>query len=271
MTQSNLQSFRYLITDMDGVLWRGHDPLPGLQEFVRFLRQRGIRLVCATNNASTPPEQLAERLQSWGTDITADEIVTSATATADYLAETLPAAARLYVIGMEGLRRALAAKGFQLAAEDDRAPVTAVVVGIDWQVAYPHFKRAALHIRAGARFFGTNGDVTFPSPEGIIPGNGALLALIEAATAVKPAIIGKPEPGLYQMALKRLQARPEQTLVLGDRMETDILGAARLGLKSALVLTGVTPREALPGFDYQPDWIFDDLPALTRHWADAHD
>ena len=271
MSQPSLAPYRYLITDMDGVLWRGREPLPGLLDFVRLLRARGIRLMCATNNASTLAETLAERLQSWGTDITADEIMTSSSATADYLAERLPAGARLYAIGMEGLRQPLLARGFQLAAEDDRAEVAAVVVGIDWQVSYSQLKRAALHVRAGARFIGTNGDRTFPSPEGIIPGNGALLAFIEAATDTPPLLIGKPERVLYEMALKRMRAVPDQTLVLGDRMETDILGAVRLGLKSALVLTGVTAREELSAFEYQPDWVFNDLPALTQHWADSHD
>jgi 4-nitrophenyl phosphatase len=267
MNATSLKPFRYLITDMDGVLWRDRDPLPGLSEFFKFLRRHDIRFVCATNNASTPPEKLAERLQGWGAQVQPDEIVTSAIATADYLETILPRGARLYVIGMEGLRVALERKGF-LLAEDN---VAAVVVGIDWNVTYNHLKRAALNIRAGAKFFGTNGDRTFPTPEGIVPGNGALLALIETATDVKPFVIGKPSPTLYQMALKRLGAVEAQTLVLGDRMETDILGAVLLGLKSALVLSGVTTREELAQSDYQPDWVFDDITALKQQWdTDLH-
>ena len=105
-----------------------------------------------------------------------------------------------------------------------------------------------------------------PNPEGIVPGNGALLALIETATDVKPFVIGKPSPTLYQMALKRLGAEPNRTLVLGDRLETDILGAVRLKLKSALVLSGVTTREQLSTSDYQPDWVFDDIMDLKNRW-----
>jgi len=261
-TQSALSSFRYLITDMDGVLWRGREPMPGLVEFFHFLRQHDIHFVCATNNASTSGEKLAERLQGWGADVQPDEIVTSSIATADYLETILPRGARLYVIGMEGLRVALEQKGFVLAEDD----VAAVVVGIDWNVTYNHFKHAALNIRAGAKFIGTNGDRTFPNPEGIVPGNGALLALIEVATDEKPFIIGKPSPTLYQMALKHLDAVPDQTLVLGDRLETDILGAVLLGLKSALVLSGVTSREQLAASEYQPDWVFDDITALKNNW-----
>ncbi len=256
-------SLRYLITDMDGVLWRGQEPMPGLVEFFRFLRSQNIRFVCATNNASTPAAKLADRLHGWGADVTSDEIVTSSTATADYLAATLPHGSRLYVIGMEGLRAALLERGFELADRD----VAAVVVGIDWNVTYNQFKQAALLIRAGAKFIGTNGDRTFPTPEGIVPGNGALLALIETGTDVKPIIIGKPEPVLYEMSLQRMQAVPDQTLVVGDRLETDILGAVRLDLKSALVLSGVTKREDLVKSDYQPDWVFDDIADLMKKWT----
>ena len=259
----SLKSFRYLITDMDGVLWHGGDPMPGLVEFFQFLRRRDIQFVCATNNASTSAEKLAERLQGWGADVRPDEIVTSSSATADYLETILPAGARLYVIGMEGLRVPLRNKGFEFAEDN----VDAVVVGIDWNLTYNQLKRAALNIRAGAKFIGTNGDRTFPNPDGIIPGNGALLAAIETATDVKPIVIGKPEPVLYQTALKNMHAVPEQTLVLGDRLETDILGAVRLNLKSALVLSGVTSREQLAASDYQPDGVFGDITALTNAWA----
>jgi len=258
----SLKSFRYLITDMDGVLWHGREPMPGLADFFQFLRQHDIRFVCATNNASTLAEKLAERLQGWGADVRPDEIVTSSSATADYLETLLPAGARLYVIGMEGLRVPLRTKGFEFAEDN----VEAVVVGIDWNVTYNHLKRAALNIRAGAKFIGTNNDRTFPNPEGIVPGNGALLAAIETATDVKPIVIGKPEPVLYQMALKSMNAVPEQTLVVGDRLETDILGAVRLDLRSALVLSGVTTREQLAASDYQPDGVFDDITDLKNQW-----
>lgn len=257
-----LSVFRYLITDMDGVLWRGREPLPGLVQFFHFLRQHDIRFVCATNNASTLPKKLAERLQSWGADVRPEEIVTSSGATADYLADTLPAGARLYVVGMEGLRVPLLHKGFELAEDN----VAAVVAGIDWHLTYEHLKRAVLNIRAGAKFIGTNGDRTFPASEGIIPGAGAILAAIETGSGVKPIVMGKPEPYLYEAALKRMQAVPAQTLVLGDRLETDILGAVRLNLKSALALSGVTTREQLATSEYQPDWVFEDIIDLKNHW-----
>ena len=161
---------RFLITDMDGVLWHGQEPMPGLVEFFKFLRERSIKFVCATNNASTLPERLAERLQGWGTDITPDEIVTSSTATADYLTTILPLGSKLYIIGMEGLRKPLVERGFEIGEDG----VAAVVVGIDWNMTYNQLKKAALLVRAGVPFIGTNGDRTFPSSECIIPGNGAI-------------------------------------------------------------------------------------------------
>ena len=262
---SALSSFRYLVTDMDGVLRHGREPMPGLVEFFQFMRQQKVHFVCATNNASVLPEELAERLQGWGADVMPDEIVTSSTATADYLATILPAGSRLYMIGMQGLRVPLAARGFEIAETD----VAAVVVGIDWNCTFDHLKRAAMLIRAGAKFIGTNADRTFPAEEGIIPGNGALLAAIQAATDVPPIVIGKPEPVLYEMSLKRMSAAREATLILGDRLETDVLGAVRLGLKSALVLSGVTTREQLARSDYQPDWVFEDINDLKNHWDAA--
>ena len=267
LTPLTLATCRYLITDMDGVLWRGREPLPGLVEFFQFLRQQDIRFVCATNNASTLPEKLAERLQSWGAEVTPQEIVTSSVATADYLAEILPAGSRLYVVGMEGLRVPLLQRGFEIAEDC----VAAVVVGIDWHLTYDHIKRAALNIRAGAKFIGTNGDRTFPSSEGIIPGAGAILAAIETGSGIKPIVMGKPEAYLYETALKRMQAVRAQTLVLGDRLETDILGAVRLNLKSALVLSGVTTREQLAASEYQPTGVFEDITDLRKQWAtDCH-
>src|SRR5512139_4200714 len=259
-TYPALSAFRYLITDMDGVLWRGPEPLPGLAEFFQFLRQHDIHFVCATNNASALPGKLAGRLQGWGADVQPEEIVTSSVATADYLADTLPAGARLYVVGMEGLRVPLLQRGFEIAEDN----VAAVVAGIDWQLTYEHLKRAALNIRAGAKFVGTNSDRTFPSSEGIIPGAGAILAAIETGSGVKPIVMGKPEPYLYEVALKHMQAVPAQTLVLGDRLETDILGAVRLKLKSALVLSGVTTREQLTTSDYQPDEVYADIAAVQK-------
>jgi len=266
MNQNSLASIKALIIDMDGVLWRGGQPLSGVAEFFAFLRQHGIRFVLATNNSSRTETQHAERLASYGAPVTLDEIVTSANATADYLTEVVPEGSRVYAIGMEGVRQALTQRGFVLSDEDG---ASAVVVGIDWHATFDQLKRATLLIRAGAKFVGTNPDVTFPAPEGIIPGNGALLAAIEVATGVRPIVVGKPEPILYQQALRRLDTPLEATAALGDRLETDILGGMRVGIKTILVLSGVTTPEMLAASAYQPDWVFEDILDLTKHWDDS--
>lgn len=263
MTDPSLALIKAIIIDMDGVLWRGSQPLPGIAEFFSFLRQRGIRFVLATNNSSRTEAQYAERLASYGAPIALDEIVTSAGATAEHLATLVPAGAPVYAIGLDGVRQALTQRGFVLSEANGAA---AVVVGIDWHLTYAQLKRATLLIRAGARFIGTNPDATYPAPEGIIPGNGALLAAIETASGVKPIVVGKPEPILYRQALQRLGTLPEATAALGDRLETDILGGIRAGLKTILVMSGVTTPELLSASAYRPDWVFEDILDLAKHW-----
>jgi 4-nitrophenyl phosphatase len=194
--------------------------------------------------------------------ISPDEVLTSAQATAVYLQTVLPPGAAVYAIGMDGLHTALAEAGFVERDQD----VAAVVVGMDIRFTLQKASTATLLIRAGARFVGTNPDRTFPSERGILPGNGALLAMIEAATDVHPTIIGKPESALYQTALRRLGAEPSTTAVLGDRLETDILGAQRLGLYTLLVLSGVTDRQHLASSEIQPDLVFEDVAELHQVW-----
>ncbi len=142
-------------------------------------------------------------------------------------------------------------------------------MGMDFEVNYDKFRIAALRIRAGADFIGTNGDRSFPIPEGLAPGNGSLLALLETATDVAPIVIGKPERAMFDVALRRLGTTPEQTLMIGDRLETDILGAQRAGLKTAVVLTGITTAEEAAQSPIQADAVFESLQTLYTSWAAA--
>lgn len=259
-------AIRAVITDMDGVLWRGNTPLPGLRQFFDFLQSHRLPAVLATNNSSRHPAQYIEKLANMGvTGIQQNQIVTSATATADYLQTHYPAGTRLYVVGMDGLRQMLTEAGFVLAQSDVRA----VVAGIDFDFRYDTARHATLLIRAGADFIGTNPDLTFPTPEGLVPGAGSVLAMIEAATDVTPVIIGKPQPAMFQSALRQMNAQPSQTLMIGDRLSTDIDGAARAGLPTALVLTGVNSRDDAAQSATPPDLICDDLPALIAQWSAA--
>jgi 4-nitrophenyl phosphatase len=255
-----LSSIKNLIIDMDGVLYRGHRPLPGAKEFLQHLEEREIAYTLVTNNATQTPEEYVAILEETGIEVSPRRILTSALATADYLRNLLPQGARLYIIGEEGLYSALAAQGLEFGTRE----VEAVVVGMDRELTYEKLKTATIAIRRGARFVGTNPDKSFPAEEAIVPGAGAILAAIEAATGVKPTVIGKPEPILFQMALQRMGAIEEETAVIGDRLETDILGGQRCDLTTILVLSGVTQKQDLEASDIKPDYTFESLTQLVH-------
>lgn len=262
-----LPSVRGLIIDLDGVLWRGAQPLPGLQPFFGTLRQRRLPFVLATNNATAAPARVAERLAGYGVRVEAREVLTSSEAAAALLRQRFPAGTPVLPVGEAGLRAALAEAGFELLDHADGAE--AVVVALDRSLTWGLLTEACLAIRAGALFVGANPDVTFPTERGLAPGSGALLAAIQAATGTAPLIVGKPEPPLFQAALARLGLPAEEVLAVGDRLETDILGAQRAGLRTALVLTGVTAPDELARSPLRPDGVFLDLPDLTRALAAA--
>jgi len=264
MTQplETLREIRALLIDMDGVLWRGKTPLPGLGDFFSLLRERPIAFRLVTNNAGRTPAQYVERLAGMDVRVTPDEILTSGVATAQYLAATAPGAS-VYVIGTEGLRQLLSSYGLRLSS-GDRADF--VVVGWDQELTFRKLADATILIRAGAKFIGTNPDVTWPDDQLLLPGNGATLAYLQASTSVAPLIIGKPERPMFDAALAALGADPAETAMLGDRIETDIVGAQDAGLRAILVLSGASSRADLEASPARPDWVFDDIQALTRAW-----
>ncbi len=251
-----------LIIDLDGVLWVGNTPLPGLQEFFSLLHERRMPYMLASNNATATPAAVQAKLQRMGVDIDPSRIVTSADATAAFLQQRLPPGTGVLVVGENGVRTAVAAAGFIL--QDHADGVGAVVVGLDRSATYASLTEAAFAIRQGALFIGTNPDPTFPTERGLAPGAGALLALLEAASGATPIIIGKPEPHLFRCALERMGVDAGDTIVIGDRLETDILGGQRAGLRTLLVLTGVTTPLALAESPIRPTWAFADLPQVTH-------
>ncbi len=260
-----LRTIQHLVVDMDGVLYRGTERLPGAAEFLGFLREQQIGFVLATNNATRTPQQFVDKLAGMAIAVQPHQILTSAQATASYLAGVAPAGTRVFVVGQDGLRAALCEAGFELV--EDGAEF--VVAGMDFEICYPRLADAALQIRAGARFIGTNPDRTFPSERGILPGAGSLLAFLEAATGERPTIIGKPEKAMMEQALARLGAQPATAAILGDRLETDILVGQRAGMTTLLVLTGVTTRQMLDGSEVPPDLVFEDVAHLHATWMEA--
>jgi 4-nitrophenyl phosphatase len=263
--QQTLRALEHLVIDMDGVLYRGTERLPGTAQFLAFLRRQQIGFVLATNNATRTPQQFVDKLAGMGVDVEPHHILTSSQATASYLSGLAPRGTRVFVVGQDGLRAALREAGFELVQEDAEF----VVAGMDFEICYRQLADASLQIRAGARFVGTNPDRTFPSERGILPGAGSLLAFLEAASGVAPIIVGKPEKTMIEQALARLGAKNDTAAVLGDRLETDILAGQRAGLVTLLVLTGVTTRQMLEESEIQPDLVFDDLPRLHAAWEQA--
>lgn len=259
-----LSHIHHLIVDMDGVLWRGDEPMSGLKEFFAFLRQNRVGFVLATNNASRTPEQYVAKLARFGVEVSPECVLTSAQAAAAYLATIAPPGTRVYAIGEEGVRRALEERGFVLAGE--RAAY--VVVGWDRKLTWDKLATAALLIHAGAGFIGTNPDTNFPTGRGPVPGNGAQLAALEAATGVAPVVVGKPEPRMVEAALRRMGAHSDTTAVLGDRLGTDIAGGVRAGLTTVLVLSGITTEADLAASPVQPDLVCADITELVQIWTD---
>jgi len=259
----SIHDLRAFIIDMDGVLWEGDRPMPGLADFFQTLRERQIKFVLATNNASKTPEQYVSKLAGMGVTVARDEILTSAQAAALYLRQESANGARVFAIGEDGVRQALAETGFTLTGLYE-VDAQCVVCGMDRGLSWDKLATATLNIRAGARFIGTNPDATFPTERGITHGNGAVLAAIQAATGVAPIIIGKPEPIMYPLAMTRLGVAPAETAAIGDRLETDILGAVRARIRSVFVLSGVSSREQLAGLDYQPTWVMQDIREVTK-------
>lgn len=256
-----------LIVDMDGVLWEGNRALPGLSGFFAAIRQRGLRVVLATNNASQTPEQYVAKLASFGVTVDVAEVMTSAMATAEVLSKRALPSRKAFVIGGDGIRRAMELAGFELLGlyEKDAA---VVVVGMDRGLSWDKLATATLNIRAGSAFVGTNPDVTVPSEHGTTHGNGAILAALTAATGLAPEIIGKPEPTMYQLTLAHLGVAPEHALAVGDRLDTDILGANRAGMDSVLVLSGVSTRADLAASPARPSVVMADILELTE-WLNA--
>jgi 4-nitrophenyl phosphatase len=197
-----------------------------------------------------------------GIEAPEEHVLTSALASAEFMKNEFASGTPIYAIGEEPLRKALVDATFVLTKAADTA--RAVVVGMDRKVNWKQLMEATLAIRGGALFVGTNPDTTFPIERGLVPGNGALLAALESATGVRAKVIGKPEPHLFLQAAAYLQTEQDQTLVVGDRLETDILGGQRAGMSTALILTGVTSRDDLASSSIHPDYVFDDLHQLSR-------
>ena len=261
-----MKHIQNLIIDMDGVLWLGSTPMPGLADFFATLRRLNINFMLATNNASKTPALYRQKFAGFGIDIDIFNILNSAEATAQYVRNEYEEGTAVYLVGDIGLHEAMKAQGFRILTIDEvYAGKTAevVAVGFNPNVTYKELAAGAICVRKGAKFIGCNPDPSYPSEWGPLPGAGALIAVIETATGVKPIIIGKPGPAIFREAMARLKGTTENTAMVGDRLTTDIAGGIAAGIHTILVLSGVTHKEDLTGSNIKPDYILADISELA--------
>ncbi len=255
-TQSQIRRKNYLI-DMDGVLVRGSVAIPGASEFIGRLLECQRKFLILTNNSIYTPRDLQLRLQRIGLDVPDNHIYTSALATARFLHNQRPGGTA-YVIGEAGLTTALHEIGYLLTEHEPEY----VVLGETTTYSFERITHAVRLIEAGARFIATNRDVTGPTEAGTIPATGAVAALISSATGVKPYFIGKPNPLMMRTALNTIDAHSDESVMIGDRMDTDIAAGTESGLETILVLTGVTRRTDVERFPYRPTRIAESVADL---------
>lgn len=255
MTSSPITTW---LTDMDGVLVHEETAIAGASDFIEALKSSGLDYLVLTNNSIFTPRDLRARLLSSGIDVPEERIWTSALATAQFLAEQRPDGTA-YVLGESGMTTALHNVGFVMTA---RHP-DYVVLGETRTYSFEAITRAIRLIEAGAQFIATNPDVSGPSPEGTLPATGSVAALITSATGREPYYVGKPNPLMMRGALNYLEAHSESTVMIGDRMDTDVKAGLEAGLRTALVLTGSTRAEQIVNYPYRPSQVLDSIADLV--------
>jgi NagD protein len=249
---NQLRAKRGFICDMDGVIYHGNRLLPGAKEFVAWLLENNKRFLFLTNSSERSPRELQQKLARMQIEVPVENFYTSALATAGFLASQHPHGSA-YVIGEAGLTNALYQAGFSM---NDINP-DYVVVGDTRTYSFERVERAVALVLGGARLIGTNPDLTGPSEGGIVPSTGSLIAPIELATNRKAYFVGKPNPLMMRHALKQLNCQREETAIIGDRMDTDILSGIEAEIESVLVLSGVTAAEDLSQFPYSPYYVLE--------------
>lgn len=249
---------RSWLTDMDGVLVHEGTAIPGAADFVRALRETATPFLILTNNSIYTPRDLRARLAAAGLDVPERAIWTSALATASFLAEQVPGGSA-YAIGEAGLTTALYEAGYTLTESDPDY----VVLGETRTYSFEAITKAVRLVQGGARFIATNPDVTGPSTEGDLPATGAVAAMITAATGRKPYFVGKPNPMMFRSALNTIDAHSEETAMVGDRMDTDVVAGIEAGLRTFLVLTGSTRLQDVDRFPFRPSRVVDSVADLV--------
>ena len=253
MKQNN--PLKTILLDMDGVLWHGSKPVLEIRLLFDRIQELDLQAFCVTNNSTRSVSYHLDKLKGFGVSLDPSQILTSAEATADFLEGKFRKRGSLFVIGERGVRDALEKSGFQILEDGSAKDVIAVVIGLDQDLTYRDLNLAVHYIRQGAYFVGTNPDLTIPTPTGAAPGAGAIIRGVELSSGKRAHVIGKPHSALYSLALARAKSLPEETLMIGDRLETDIFGAQQMGIRTAVVLTGIATKEQAATWDPKPDII----------------
>ena len=251
-----------LIIDMDGVLWRADAPIGDLAAIFNRIRGRGLKFVFATNNSTKTSEQYVAKLKDFGVEVEPWQVVTSSQAAAHAMSREFAPGTKVFMIGEDGVRVAMEEKGFEILALEEAPKAQALVMGMDREINFQKVVEATLLVRRGVPFYATNADKTFPTPRGLIPGSGAWLSIITTATDVEPVVAGKPFPYLMDLSLEKLGTKKEETLVIGDRLDTDIAAGQAAGYPTALVLSGVSTREQAGTWKPEINMIAEDLATL---------
>ncbi|MDG4658247.1 TIGR01457 family HAD-type hydrolase [Ectobacillus antri] len=254
-----MKRYKAYLIDLDGTMYRGEEKIEEASDFVKQLVAMNIPYLFVTNNSSRRPEQVADKLRSLDIPAGPEHVFTTSMAAANYMYAENPEAS-VYMIGEEGLEAALKEKEFRF--EDENPDY--VIMGIDRDITYEKLAKACLAVRKGAKFISTNGDIALPTERGLMPGNGSLTSVVAVSTQIKPLFIGKPEPIIMEQALKEIGVSPEDTLMVGDNYDTDILAGIRAGVDTLLVHTGVTTPDMLTSYKTQPTYV---VHSLTE-WMD---
>jgi HAD superfamily hydrolase (TIGR01457 family) len=264
MMNADWSTVKAVMIDLDGVVYTGRDPIPGAAGFLAEARRRGLMFQLLTNNSTTSPELVAQRLRGMQIEVEPHEILTSAQAAVAYVKLHAEPGARVRIVGEAGLKQAAEEEGF-LVVEDGSTHADWVIAGLDRAFTYEKLADATRDIMAGAHFVATNTDALLPVEGGnVVPGAGTMIAAIKTATAVEPVVLGKPEPGLFEHGLRRLGGlEPSQAAMIGDRLDTDVVGGRRAGLRTILVLTGVTTAEEARAATTPPDATLPNLASVA--------
>jgi 4-nitrophenyl phosphatase len=261
---------RLVIFDLDGVVYRGNEPIPGARELVGWLHAKRVAVRFATNNSMVTRAGYVERLGAMGIPTSEEEIVTSTSATVEHLRRHAPEIRSVLAIGADGMRQELADAGLDVVMADAVASghpggplphgFDAVIVGLDPSVDYARLSAAMSAVAAGARLIATNADARYPTPAGFLPGAGSIVAALATATATTPDVIGKPAPAMFSATIEASNVPASETVVVGDNPDADIVGAHRAGCAAILVLTGVAdgPAAAVLEGERRPEAVAED-------------